>query len=425
MSHLRRIGSVAGLYTLSNGLNAAVPVLLLPFLTRSLSREAFGVVGMYELLLALMLPFVGVNLQGAIARQYYERDTVDFPRFIGTSLILLVISSVCVALVMFVAAGVIGRVAAFPPQWLPSVLLGAFGQFLTLVALSVWQVRELPVRYGVFRVVQTLANIGLSLLLVLGLGWGYEGRLIAQAGTSMLFGLLAIGWLWREGYVRLDWVRRYAETALRFGVPLVPHILGFWMINMVDRLIVGAVLGPSEVGRYTAVYQIGMGIGLVQNSFNQAWTPWFFERLKGDLPEDKLLIVRITYGYFGLMLLSAVLLGVASPLLGRVLLGPEFRSASTLIGWIGLGYAFQGMYKMVTNYLFYSGDTGHLAAVSLGTGMVGAGLSYTGIRFYGLWGAALASSTTFLISFLATWWIAERAHPMPWRDGLRFARAGS
>jgi O-antigen/teichoic acid export membrane protein len=414
LRRFRRLGTAAGLYTISNGLNASVPLLLLPLLTRRLSPSEYGQVAMFELLVALVIPFVGVNLQGAVTRRYYDRDQVDFPAFVGTCVLLLVASTGFVAATLAVAAPGIERLTGFPRVWLVAVIVGAAGQFLVLLVLGVWQAREQPIRYGGFRLAQTVANLTLSVVLVVQLGLGWYGRVIAQAGTAVLFGGAGVWWLWREGFLQLRWVTDYARRGLRFGIPLIPHILGYWLIGMVDRVLIGRFLGPDAVGRYTAAYQIGLSIALLQNSFNQAWTPWLYDHLRRNQEADLRLIVRFTYGYFGVMLAMAACLAIGAPFIGRLLLGPSFQAGVPLIGLIGLGYAFQGMYKMVTNYIFYAERTDLLAAVSLLAGLAAVAMDYVLIQRLGIKGAAVASCIAFLLSFLGTWFVAARVHPMPW-----------
>ncbi len=370
---------------------------------------------MFDLVVGLVLPIVGLNLQGAIARQYYERDSIDFPAYVGTCLIIsagmLLVGGVGLAGLH----STITEYTGIPGPWISWVLVAAFGQFLVQASLTIWQVREQPVRFGAFRVSQTAINITLSLVLVLVLDLSWRGRVLGQSISFSLFGIAGIVGMWRAGWIRFDWVSAYARNAMRFGLPLIPHTIGFWAIMMVDRLFVSVMLGPADVGRYTAAYQIGMGVSLLQTSFNQAWTPWLYGRLKEGTTASRRMIVRFTYGYYGAMLLLAALLAIAAPMIGRVVLGSAFQQSIGIIGWIGLGYAFNGMYKMVTNYIFYAEKTYVLAWVTLGTAIVGAGLNYVLIKANGLTGAAQASCATFFLSFLATWVLAHRVFPMPWR----------
>ena len=55
-------------YTMGGALSSAVPFFLLPVLTRYLTPEDYGFVATFQAILVVTMPFVGVNLDGAIAR---------------------------------------------------------------------------------------------------------------------------------------------------------------------------------------------------------------------------------------------------------------------------------------------------------------------------------------------------------------------
>jgi Na+-driven multidrug efflux pump len=72
------------------------------------------------------------------------------------------------------------------------------------------------------------------------------------------------------------------------------------------------------------------------------------------------------------------------------------------------------MYLMVTNYVFYAGKTAQLAIVTLISGLFNVGVSYLLIRAHGVIGAAQAFAAAQALLFVLTWFVAQRARPMPW-----------
>ena len=68
----------AGIYTLANILNNAIPFLVLPVMTRFLTPEDYGTLSMFSVLVSIMTTFVGLNVHGAIARQFYEKESINF-----------------------------------------------------------------------------------------------------------------------------------------------------------------------------------------------------------------------------------------------------------------------------------------------------------------------------------------------------------
>ena len=68
--------------------------------------------------------------------------------------------------------------------------------------------------------------------------------------------------------------------ALAFSLPLVPHALAGWALEMSDRAILTRLLPLHDVGVYSLGYQLGAAMGLVTTAFNAAWVPFLFGTLK-------------------------------------------------------------------------------------------------------------------------------------------------
>ena len=96
------------------------------------------------------------------------------------------------------------------------------------------------------------------------------------------------------------------------------------------------------------------------------------------------------------------------------MVGEKFISAGQFIIWITLGGAFQGMYYMVTNYIFYVQKTHLLAWVTFLTAFINLISSYFLISWNGSIGAAQGTMIAFLLSFLLTWFLSAKVYKMPW-----------
>ena len=92
----------------------------------------------------------------------------------------------------------------------------------------------------------------------------------------------------------------------------------------------------------------------------------------------------------------------------------KFEKAQIYVFWISLSFAFSGMYKMVTNYIFYIKKTYILAWVTFFSSIINLILNYFLITKYGPVGVAIATALTSFIFFVLTWYISNRLYSMPW-----------
>ena len=70
---------------------------------------------------------------------------------------------------------------------------------------------------------------------------------------------------------------------------------GEWIITRIDRIFINSMVRVDATGVYSVGYQVGMIIGLLTQSFNLAWSPFLFEKLKENNYSTKVKIVKFTY----------------------------------------------------------------------------------------------------------------------------------
>lgn len=408
--------SGSAVYLLSNILNAAIPFLLLPVLTRYLSPAEYGQVAMFQTLLGALGAFVGISVEGAAGRKYFDGVTDrEMGRYIGACVHLLFISASVVFVPLFVFRHELAAWLGLDAKWiLLAVVLCTFTVLMRL-RLGQWQVRKRAAHYGALQISKSLVDMGLSVLLVVVLLLGADGRISAQIIATGIVAVLAVWSLRRESLLKfIVWDPAHFKEIIKFGVPLIPHIAGMFLLASVDRFVINAELGLADAGVYMVAVQMAMGVALVFDAINKAYVPWLYEKLTEDEHHQKRKIVRYTYLWYLVICAGACAGFFVGPWLVRLIAGPGYEQAGDVIGWLLLGQAFGGMYLMVTNYIFYSRRTGMLSVATMTSGLINVALLILLIGQFGLVGAALSFCGAMLIRFLLTWWVAQNRHPMPW-----------
>lgn len=410
----------AAVYLGANLLNAGIPFLLLPILTRVLTPADYGTVAMFGIVLSVFGAFTGLSVHGAIGVRYFQLEKKELAQYVGSCVGILVVSSSVLFLLIAIFGSWVAEVSSVPLDWLlVAVALSGF-QFLGNIRLSLWQVAGEARRYGAFQISQSLLNAAMSLILILAVGMAWEGRVLGQTIAVMLFGSIALGWLLRDGLIRLpiEW-RIQSWDALKFGIPLIPHAIGGLLIVAADRFVIVRLLDVAQAGIYMVALQVGQALGLVTESFNKAYAPWLMKNLSKPTEALRMTIVRGTYIYFALVLATAAFFGFLAPILLSFLVGESFRTAGEMVIYIAFGFAFGGCYFMVTNYVFFESKTKFLALVTFFSGITNIPLMFILIDHNGIVGAAQAFMLTNALNFIGTWWLAQKLHPMPWLKALR------
>jgi len=403
----------SGIYTTSSILERAIPFLLLPILTRYLTPEDYGIVAMFSVLIGITNPLTGLGIRPAILRTYYK-ERINFVEYLSSSLAILIASTIFVSIIFYFFSEEISFYSSFPENWLFTVVLVSVAQFCTNLILVIWQAEKKPFQYGLFNILITIVNLTISVLLIVGLGYGWEGRLIGKIVAYSLFGFFALLIIIRKKLIAMSINFEYIKHALGYGLPLIPHIFSAILITYIDRLFITNMVGIEDTGIYTVGYQIGMIVSVLVASFNKAWSPWVYENLNKDDHKVNRKIVKITYVYFVVVLSVAFLVSSISTFLMDYIVGKEFLESSKYILWIALAYAFNGMYYMVTCYIFYKEKTYILSLLTFISAILNIILNYFLIIKFGPIGAAVSTTLSFACLFLLGWIWGNKIHKMPW-----------
>jgi O-antigen/teichoic acid export membrane protein len=405
----------ASVYLAANILNAAIPFLLLPILTRLLSPAEYGTIAMFFVMTGVFSAFTGLSVHGVIGIRYLQLSPEEFSEYVASCIGLLVVSTAAVVSLLAISGDWLVRLSGLSAGWLKVAVVVSALQFLISIRLSIWQSADMVWHYGSLQVSRSLLDAALTLVLLLGLGMAWEGRLIGTAVATVVAALVALGWLYRDRYIVKPhlWVK-HVNDALRFGLPLIPHTIGGMLLLFVDRVVINQLLGAESVGIYVTAVQMGMLIGLLTESFNKAYSPWLFRRMKDAAEGAKLTIVKGTYIYFLLILLIGAGYGLAIPFILPYLVGREFVISGELMIYVSLGFSFGGCYYMVANYIFLKNRTEYLALITFCSGVLNIPLTYVLVKEMELKGAAVSYLIVNLIVFIGTWILAARTYSMPW-----------
>lgn len=403
----------AGIYTMSSILSALVPFFCMPILTRYLTPEDYGVTAMMASIISFLTPLVGINVHGAIAANYYNKE-LDFNRYVKNCLSILLISTFIISMVVFVFEANIERMTFFPAEWLWSVTFICFVQFLFQVTLTMLQMQNKAITYGIAQIMNVVLNTSITLYLVVMIGMNWEGRALAQIVTAGLLAVYCIYFLYTNRMLSLNFDVLYVKDALNFGIPLIPHALSGYLLTIMDRFYISNYVDLATAGLFMLGSQIGGGIGIIATAFNNAYVPWLFEKLSKITDEFKIKIVKYTYIYFICALIIAIIYSAVMPYVLSVFLGEKFQNVSYYVIPFSLAGALNGMYYMVVAYIFYVKRTKELMFRTFGVSIIHTVMSYYSISNFGVIGACICVVLSYLLMFLVVWQFSKKVYQMPW-----------
>jgi len=160
---------------------------------------------------------------------------------------------------------------------------------------------------------------------------------------------------------------------------------------------------------------------LVTAGFNEAFSPYFIEKLQGGSEQDKNLIIKISTAVVGFYCILAIPLSLFSKEVIMLMTTPEYYSSWVVTPFIAFTNVASGIYRFFVAPLFF--NLSGTKYVSIGT-FTGAGLNifllYFLIPKYGIIGAALSSLLAECISTVFIGVLAYLIQPFKWMYGRIF-----
>jgi O-antigen/teichoic acid export membrane protein len=417
----RKVFRHSAVYLVANLLSAAIPFVLLPVLTRHLAPAEYGKVAMFQTFLAALAAFTGLSVHAAAKRKYFDEGvtSTDMKDFISSCMQLLVVSTVIVLLIVAAFGRPLSDILSVDRSWLLVAVLVSGCGFIVQIRLGQWQVKQRPFPFGLLRTLQSLINAAASVWLVVWLMMGPEGRYFGITLSASLAAGIACYSLYREGLIGLVWRPKLLREAAAFGIPLIPHVCGIFLLSLVDRFIVNNELGVDQTGIYMVAVQLTMAMELVFDAMRSAFVPWLYGRLRSGDEKVKRSIVRGTYIFDATLVVIVVGAFLIGDHLVAFIAGESYESAGEIFWILVMGQAFNGMYQMTSVYIFYSKRTLAVSFITLSVGACNIVLLLILTERFGLVGAAAAFALSMALRFLLSWLVSSRVYPMPWISSMK------
>src|SRR6202158_2811537 len=118
MIRAAKAAGAVSIYSGSNILNAAIPFLLLPVLTRVLTPADYGMVATFGVITNVLGAFTGLSVHGAVTVRYFQVDERRLAQFVGGCFAILLFSTAAVAAIVSAASPWLGTLTQLSVGWL-------------------------------------------------------------------------------------------------------------------------------------------------------------------------------------------------------------------------------------------------------------------------------------------------------------------
>ncbi len=407
-------------------LPALTSFITVPIVTRWLTPAEYGdyalAIGVSDFLFAMTCSGLGA---GAV-RFYAAYQAADrlgaFFKTLGVALLIAIGGGGLMALSVLV---IIGRTLSDDLQPLLVISLLVFVvQAIYIVLMQVVRAQERSRLYTAVELLTGYGSLGLGLLLLIALDWGASGLLWGMVSAYALSLIVLLPQVRRAGPGRGNSRLESGDLSglWRYAWPLALGNLAMWGLRLSDRYLLGAFRSRTEVGLYSAAYNIsGKSIDILVAVFLLSMGPLVINLWEKSGREAAQRALQSTTRIFLLLGLPAAagLSALAAPFVALLTDAP-YHAGYQIVAYVVFARFLYGLSQIAGVGLLIAQRTRRVAVIQLAAAAVNLGLNLALIPQFGF----VAAGATALIGYVMLFaWQAAAARPyLTWHLPYRTLR---
>ncbi len=420
----QRLDKIAAHYLSAGVFSAFAGLLSYGLLTRVLSPDHYGQLGLISSAIAFVVSCSKLGLQHAIVRFFCFPERLaeglsvqTLQKTIQVLTIFLMLLSVCLVwLFYFFYQDELDQLST-------SLLFVLTLSAALRVLISTWMNRCRALEQSsIIAKAQFIERSLRIIILLVGYFSGFISvfyALLAALVGEILQSLIYFVWLSKfsqkeshavaESQGQFD--RQIVASLLLFSLPLMAKEMLHLVLEMGDRFIINAYMGSAAVGQYAALYNLCLYVDwTVISAMAAALIPrvvTLYENQQTQRMAD--LVQALTHAYllFSMMVVSGALL--LGPVVVSLLAGDYYSQyPAYLLEMILMGILINGSMHIATLNLFLKKRANHLFFINGIAAALNVGLNFLMIPEFGLMGAAFSTVLSYSVSFLLAQYASDQ-----------------
>jgi O-antigen/teichoic acid export membrane protein len=391
-----------GLIGITNLLGGLSGIILLPFLTKTLPIEEYGIwvqisvtIGLIPAVVMLGLPYTMVRFLAATKKREEIQES-----FYSITFIVLFTSAIASFLLFLFSKPI--AACLFDNNFTITRILSliVFIECLNGLLLNFFRTFQQIKRYSMFLFIQTYLKVALVAYFVLS-GYGIFGAAIGLLISSFFVFLNMASLIISEIGIKTPKFTNIREY-LAFGIPTVPGNLSSWAVRSSDRYVIGILLGTAFVGYYSPGYMLGSIITMFLAPLSFMLPAVLSKYYDENNMKEVKTILKYSLKYFLLLAIPSVFsLSLLSKPMLTILSTPEIASQGSLITpFVALSALLFGAYVVIAQIIVQEKKTKITGAIWSIAAILNLGLNLIFVPYIGILGAAITTLIAYALAFV-------------------------
>jgi len=241
-------------------------------------------------------------------------------------------------------------------------------------------------------------------------GYAYLANLIASL-VCLLFVIKSYS------YLKLKYDMVLGKAMFRYSFPVMIGGLAFVVNETFDKILLKYLLPPDiallEVGRYSAIYKLGLFMVLFRMAYTLGIEPFFFNYAKNQDAQLKYATVTKYFVLFGAVMMLGII--VFADILKVIMIPkPMFWSAMQVVPFVILANFMLGIYTNLSVWYKLQDKTHIGMYISIFGAVLTIVLNLVLIPLIGILGCAIATFIVYAFMMLISYILGQKNYPIPY-----------
>ncbi len=394
MSRGSKVLKTTAIYFIGNFASKLLMFFLLPLYTAYLTSKDFGQVDLLVSTLPLIAPIFTLQATETIFRFLCSENKNEEKKCSITTSFTIFILGILVFTILYIPL-VLKFKFSYAVLFIIYFIITYLGIFMQQVLRGLQRTAE----YALTGVIATVVQASLNILLIVKFQMHGDSLLISSIGASAVIALIIA--LRVRIWTLIDFKllsKDEVKKQLRYGVPLIPNQICWWVIGLMGKYILLYFQGSSENGVLAVASKFPALVTTISSIFFLAWTENIIREFDSDDRD-----IYFTKGFKLFMKFNFSATACLLPLIkiyNIMTISGEFADSWKYIPLLIVGTLFNSLAAFLGTVYTASMKTKDAFTTTIVAGIANLVLSLLLIPLMSIWGVVLANTLSFIVLFL-------------------------
>ena len=402
------------IYVMPVGLNILIPIITIPIFTRVFSPADYGALGLSMIYAIFISGVANFGLNLAFERNYFEyrENKIKLSQLLYSSLTFVLILFTIMATITYMFIDTIAEFLTGDVIHANLVLASLFGHFMYSTISNYYYIyfknTEKANLYTKYRILSTILNLTISLVIILYFESGIVGIVIAQFISGMIVFVAMFSSVQKLLSVSLN--KDILIESLKISYPLFPRIFMGVLNTQIDKYLIGIYSNIAGVGVFHVGKKISESVFSFMTGLENVYNPQVYQRMFGQHNNDRDSVGPYLTPFLYISIFIALATATLSEEILTILTPSSYHSAIPIVIILSMYYGLLFFSKIVAIQLIYSRKTYVVSILTIMRIVINIIVNIPFIIKYGALGAALGTFIAGIISGVISLWVAQYYH---------------